>query len=415
MSGLRPHILIFLLLVGDSLSAEAGFPFLSETVSWDEDVLQTDGQVLSVHRTATYREDAYGRSGRGRLTEQTIRFSHNGQRIRWTNNDLWPIVYMPEILDIVNDMPVLVMPVVRWGPCEKYGFPQEGLVAFGYRKGRWDRIALSDLPKELRVNLLRSTHAIRYWDQYKGKRITPSDKKDLERSGWGATKQDQSISEASKFYSGIDIDDSCARMRPLPNPGLDALKKKNADAEREAQTIVATFTTSSTAPEKISADSFSKAKGQWTGFGYLAAACKGVVERVEGIREYRDGGAWHLIGYTLVLTTGNLVPIEQLNLTFFQAPTALESIACDERQIYTLKRLSREQLLLHRFLHTGSLIDAVRIILPGLPEGKWLELWEVVPANAGLHISLGSYSYTGTANQGGILEQRLDYTTQLEK
>lgn len=413
MSVLRPHILIFLLLVGASLNAEAGLPFLSETVSWDEDVLQTDGQILSVHRTASYRADAYGRSGRGRLTEQTIRFSHNGRNIRWTNNDLWPIAYMPEILDVVSDMPVLVMPVHRWGPCAKYGFPQEGLVAFGYRNGHWDRIELSDLPKELRVNLLRSTHAIRYWHQYKDKRITPSDKKDLEQSGWGATKQDLSISESSKFYS--DMDDSCARMRPPPNPGLDALKKKSADAEREAQTIAATFIKSSTAPEKISAEAFIKAKGQWTGFGYLAAACKGVVERVEGIREYRDGGAWHLIGYTLVLTTGNLVPIEQLNLTFFQAPAALESIACDEREIYTLKRPSREQLLVHRFTHTGSLIGAVRIIIPALPEGKWLELWEVTPENTGLHISLGSYSYTGTANQGGILEQRLNYTAQLEK
>lgn len=413
MRVLRPHILSFLLLVSASPSADAGLPFLSETVSWDEDVLQTDGQVLSVRRSATYQEDAYGRSGRGRMTEQTIRFSYNGRNIRWENNDLSPIVHMPEILEVVNDMPVLVLPVVRWGPCETYGFPQEGLVAFGYRKGRWDRIALSDLPRELRVNLLRSTHAIRYWDEYKGRRITPSDKKNLERSGWGSTKQDQSISEASKFYS--DMDDSCARMRPLPNPGLAALKKKNADAEREAQTIVATLTTSSTAPQQISAESFSKAKGQWTGFGYLTAACKGVVERVEGIREYRDGGAWHLIGYTLVLTTGNLVPIEQFNLTFFQAPAALESITCDAREIYTLKRPRGEQLLVHRFTHTGSLIGAVRIILPALPEGKWLELWDVVPANTGLHFSLGSYSYTGTANQGGILEQRLNYTAQLER
>src|SRR4051812_37234643 len=117
---------------------------MSETVSWDEDILQTDGQVLSVHRTVTYGSDAYGRSGRGQLKEQTIRFSHKGQKVQWVNNDPWPIVYMPDVLDFANGMPVLIMPVHRWGPCNKYDFPQEGLVAFGYQNRRWGRIAVAD-------------------------------------------------------------------------------------------------------------------------------------------------------------------------------------------------------------------------------------------------------------------------------
>ena len=50
MSILRPHFVIFLLLVGVSPRAEAGLPFMSETVSWDEDVLLADGQLLSVHK-----------------------------------------------------------------------------------------------------------------------------------------------------------------------------------------------------------------------------------------------------------------------------------------------------------------------------------------------------------------------------
>ena len=94
------RIVIFLLLIGAMLNAEAGLPFMSETVSWDEDVLQADGQLLTVHRTVTYGADGYGRSGRGQMKEQTIRFSHKGKNIEWENRDLWPIVYMPDILDI---------------------------------------------------------------------------------------------------------------------------------------------------------------------------------------------------------------------------------------------------------------------------------------------------------------------------
>lgn len=324
---------------------------------------------------------------------------------------------MPDVLDFVNGMPVLVMPVHRWGPCEKYNFPQEGLVAFGYRNGRWNRIAISDLPINLKVNLLRSTHAIQYWDEYKGKRITPSMKQDLERSGWGSTKQGQSISEASKFYAGYE--DSCARIHPLPNPLLDAAKQQNAEAETRAQTLVATVTSTSNLPEKVSPDDFRNAKGGWTGTGYLAESCKGVVGQIEPLRQYRDGGAWHLVGYTLVLRNGSHVPIQQPNIKWAQAPAQLEAVTCDKNSIYAVKRQSKDHLIVHRFSLSGTLIDALRIMLPEVTqsfrEGKWPMIWEVAPSNGRLDISLASYSYTGTANQGGMLEQRLNYTMQLPK
>lgn len=384
---------------------------MSETVSWDEDVLLADGHLLAVHRTVTYG------SGRERLKEQTIRFSRDGQKIKWENNDLWPIVYMPDVLDFVNGMPVLVMPVHRWGPCNKYDFPQESLVVFGYQNGRWDRIAIANLPKELKVNLLRSTHEIQYWDEYKDKRITPSDKQELERSGWGSTKQGQSISEASKFYANYE--DSCARIHPLPNPLLEVSKQNNADAETNAQALVATIKSSSNSPETVSPDDFRKAKGEWTGTGYLGESCKGTVERIEPLRQYRDGGAWSLVGFTLFLKNGSHVPIQQPNIKWAQAPASLEAVACDKNSIFAVKRQGKDQLIVHRFSHTGTLRDALRITLPGIAqffaEGKWPMVWEAIAANEQLVIVLASYSYKSTANLGGILEQRVNYTIQLPK
>jgi hypothetical protein len=390
---------------------------MSETVSWDEDVLQTDGQLLTVHRTVTYGPDGFGRSGRGQLKEQTIRFSHNGKKVEWENSDPWPIVYMPDILNFVNGIPVLVMPVHRWGPCEKYGFPQEGLVAFGYRNGRWDRIALAEIPTDLKVNLLRSTHAIQYWDGYKGKRITPAIKQDLERSGWGSTKQGQTIPEASKFFAAGE--DSCARIHPLPDPALEASKQKNADAEINALALVAAVASSSNSPAKITPEDFRKAKGGWTGTGYLADSCKGVVDHIEPIRQYRERGAWSLVGYSLRLKDGSHIPIQQPNIKWAQAPASLESVTCDKNSIYAVRRNGKDQIIVHRFSHSGVLVDALRITLPEIgqffAEGKWPMIWEVVPTNGQLDLSLGFYSYTATANLGGLLEQRLNYTVLLPK
>jgi hypothetical protein len=61
------------LLIFTALRVDAGLPFLSKTITWDEDVLLANGRVLSVHRTVTYAPDALGRSGQGGMKEQTMR------------------------------------------------------------------------------------------------------------------------------------------------------------------------------------------------------------------------------------------------------------------------------------------------------------------------------------------------------
>jgi hypothetical protein len=274
------------------------------------------------------------------------------------------------------------------------------------------------LPTNLKVNLLRSTHAIRYWKEYKDKLITPSDKLKLETGGgWGATKPGQSILEASKFYSAYE--ESCARIRPLPNPQLEATAERNIEAETSAQVVTAQVKHSSDAPQTISPDDFRKAKGGWTGSGYLSSSCNGIVEGIGSMRQYRDGGAWHMVGYTLVLKNGGLIPIKQPDIKWAQAPASMEAVICAENDILSIKRQSKEQLIVHRFAQTGILIDALRVNLPDIsqffPDGKWPMVWEVKAMGKDLSITLGSYSYTRTANLGGVLEQQVTYTVQMPK
>lgn len=415
---MSPAHLFAALLCCISLNAKAGLPFLSETVSWDEEVLLSNGQLLPVHREATYGPDEWGRSGRGRLKEQSTRFAHNGKKVKWENDDKWPIHYMPDILDVVANMPVLVMPVHRWGPCNKYDFPQEGLVAFAYRNGAWSRIPLAELPTNLKVNLLRGTHAIRHWKEYKDKLITPQDKLKLETGGgWGGTRPGQSILEVSKVYATYE--DSCARIRPLPNPQLEEAAEKNIAAEISAPILTSQVKHSSGSPQTISSEEFLRVKGNWTGSGYLSTSCKGIVDNIESIRQHRDGGSWHMVGHTLVLKNGNQVPIKQPGIKLAQAPASMEAVVCGKNNVLAIKRQVKEQLIIHRFSQTGNLIDALRVNLPDIsqlfPAGTWPMVWEIQATGENLTITLGNYSYTRTANLGGVLEQQVTYTAQLPK
>lgn len=411
--------LLIALICCFSLNVNAGLPFMSETVSWKEEVLLANGQLLLVQREVTYGPDEFGRSGRGQLKEQSIRFSHNGKKVKWENDDHWLLQRMPDILDIVGDTPVLVIPVDRWGPCNKYDFPQEGLAALAYRDGDWRRIPLAELPVNLKVNLLRTTHAIQYWKEYKGKQITPQDRLKLESGGgtWGTTRQGQSILEAGKFHAARE--ESCARIRPLPNPQLDEAAEKNIEAETNAPILTAQVTDSSDSSRTVSSDDYRMAKGYWTGSGYVGTSCKEIVKGIRSIRQYRDGGSWHMVGHEIVLKNGVHIPIKQPGIKWAQAPASMEAVVCGENGILAVKRQNKEQLIVHRFAQTGNLIDALRVNLPDIskffPVGKWPMVWEVQAMGEDMTITLGNYSYTGTANQGGVLEQNVTYTVHLPK
>ncbi|CAN7341698.1 hypothetical protein [Massilia sp. LjRoot122] len=390
---------------------------MSKTVSWNEDVLLGNGQMLQIHRTVTYGPDEWGRSGRGPLKEQTIRFARDGHRVEWKSKDRWPIAYMPDILDFASGMPVLVMPVQGWGPCNKYGFPPEGLVAFAYKQGRWDRIATVDLPKELKVNLLRSTQEIKYGKEYKDKRITPSDKQALERSDWGYTKQGQSLSDASKLYA--DYEDSCVQMRPPPDKQLEKLRQRNSDAERNASTISALVLSVDTEPESVTSKMFLSQKGVWTGAGYLTGSCKGIVEKIEPLRQWvgdKYGNRSELIGYQLLL---QVAPADKKKVQIEDASRAqMQSVVCDQSTIFVVRRQNKENLIIHRFGHNGDLVDAFRVAIPDtakvVRDPDWGTLWTVIPDGKGsLSMSVADYTYPSTASLGGTIKRKVNYAVHL--
>ena len=126
-----------------------------------------------------------------------------------------------------------------------------------------------------------------------------------------------------------------------------------------------------------------------------------------------------MVGHTLVLKNGNQIPIKQPGIKWAQAPASMEAVVCGENNVLAIKRQGKEQLIVHRFAQTGNLIDALRVNLPDIsqffPEGKWPMVWEIQATGENLTVTLGNYSYTRTANLGGVLEQNVTYTVQLPK
>jgi hypothetical protein len=387
------------------------------TISWDEDVTLRSGQLLPVKRTATIGPDGGGRAGKGNLKRTTIAFTYNGKRIEWTNENTWPIWYMPDILEIVNGEPVIFMPVHRWVPCYKHGFPQEGLIAFRLQDKQWLRTPVGEFPQDLEVNLLRSTHAIQYWSEYKDRRIGAKEKIQLERdSSWGP-KQGTPISEVVQFYSTIE--ESCARMRPPPNPQLDETRQRNTDAETNAATIHADVVSVGTESELVSKEMFVEQRGQWTGVGYLNVSCKGIVERIEPVRQWsgdeNEYGS-RLVGYQLILLKA---PIDKKRVPIHEASRAqMQCVVCDHTTIFVVRRKDKDNLIVHRFSHSGELQDAVRIFLPDtakvVPGSDWGTLWTVIPgAKGNLAMLVVDYSYPQVENLGGTIRRKVSYAVRL--
>lgn len=409
------EFLVAVLLLTTIRWAEAALPFSSEeTVSWNEDVVLSDKRVLPVQRTVTYGPDNFGRSGRGPLRQQTISFHNKGVRIEWKSDEKWPIIYMPDILDFLDGNPIIVMPVHRFGPCKKYGFPQGGVVGFALRNNRWETISAENLPKELRVNLLSSTHEIQYSREYKDKRIGQGEKERMMKGTWGPRLGD-SITDVTKFYSGIE--DSCARIQPLPDPRFEEEKQKSISVQNDAKSVAASVQSRTDTAEKVTPLAFAEAKGAWTGVGYLSPTCKGIVKSIEPLRNYDGSGSWQLIGHQIVMSDGRKLPIAQGGLPKYQAPMQMEQVACDAKTIYAIRRANKANLIVHRFGFSGNVIDAVRVVLPDVDNvisgNGWGEVWGVALSDGQLSFSIANYSYPALANLGGAISQKQTYAVVL--
>jgi hypothetical protein len=401
MAAHRLLIAVLLSIISCGAHASRWSPF---TASWDEEVLLRDGRVLQVRRTITYGPDVFPPRGSGPLLEQSITFAHGGQRIQWSDTDKSIMGYTPDILDFVDGAPVIVMPVYFFTACKKYGFPQDGMIAFILRRNKWETVSVASLPKGLKVNLWSRTARLPHHDEYKDKRIDQAEKQRY-RTGERGPKLGEPIEVATKFYTAQG-EESCAFIRPLPDPQLDAAKVRNYNAGVNAKTVVATAADPRNKPDGAAAAEFAQANAVQKINWQMSVKCAGIVKSVEPIRRYEDTGSWHLLGEQLVTTTGTKIPVVELDIKPFQAPAFLYQVTCDRDTIYAIRRKDKGSWLLHRFTHAGDLIDALKIRLADVDKTVAGNGWG---DPKGLAIADGRLSFTLADEHG----QRTYYAIKL--
>lgn len=148
--------LALLLLVALGLGACAGH------YSWQEEVLLHDGQRIIVERH-TQRGGRHEIGQKGSYIAQTLRFTlpATGQTIEWKDNhseDLSNSSFLPMLLDIANGTPYLVAYPMGCLSYNKWGRPNPPYVVFKYEAEAWQRVALVDLPLEIKTpNLIFSS------------------------------------------------------------------------------------------------------------------------------------------------------------------------------------------------------------------------------------------------------------------
>jgi hypothetical protein len=342
---------------------------------WTEAVALRSGETIVTERSVTENR---------KIHEQVIAFTIDRRQIEWKLSQSprrLANLHLPLILDVFDGAPVIVYPVNRAEPCKDYDYPPEGLVAFRSRNGQWSRMAIGDLPADLKVNLLTSTHEIRYGHHYKA--VTVKTKSNVEDRAV-EIKQGMSLEKLIWHYSNDEY--ACAVYKPTPDPLYEGVRDTIAAAEKLAPSVTIELFESSSELQKLTERDFVQNIGTHTNGGYVRSTCDGIVEALEPYYVKRElGGTGYNIGnvgYRIVPmrgTTGlSSVPVVG------PAVEGSKSVACDANAIYAIRQPDRRTLVIHRFSHGGQLIDANRIdlgpISASLLDNPKSWLWNVSPS-----------------------------------
>jgi len=386
-------------------------PIFDRTTEWREQVALRTGEAIVVERSLTFGPDEWFRPGRGILRKQSASFRWQGRSVSWSTEEAAFFSVLPITLDIVDGAPVIVLPIRGWRACQAYDYPLESLAAFRERDGKWTPVGLKTLPPDLRVNLLQN-----YSFRPEGSGVVSvRQKQELDRIRYGDTPNGATLQEVSVAFGKHDS--ACRRMRPTPDPVLDAALLESVAAEKAATRVVADLTSSSTAPEVVSAADVRANMGQWHQVAWITDSCRDAVLRAEPQYHYDiTPGSMrsNLVGYVIHLVPES--PQARIGLT--DSHLALSSIACDERTIVVVRRDSGERVLLDRFDRAGKPIDATWVEMPRAAEfsrdGKlWAPVWNVSVSGPKVAITLADYDYPQTMNLGGMLRKKAVYEVRL--
>ena len=399
------------ILLGLALVAGAApsFALLDKTAAWREEVILRSGEALVVDRTVAFGPDAFFRPGRGGISRLTLSFAWKGRKVSWRNEDPTLGSGVPLALDIAEGVPVLVLPVLGARACDAHGYPQDGLSALRWEGGKWVRANVKSLPSGIRVNLLQNVWSFAHEPPAKGLLVNARWKQQAEAGITGNQKQGYVVGERELS------EHSCARIRPPPDPALDAATAEVLRAEQRAGTVLAQRTAFTTTAETVSAADLRQNLGTWRAVSWIAESCRDVVAEAESRNIHTvtpTSTSSHLSGYLVKLKPEG-------RIAFRDAVMTIGNIACGDSIILVVRRNAGDRVLVDRFDRSGRVIDATWVQLPGAAEAAagpnaWAPIWNVsIQGGARLTIVLADYAYAGTMNEGGTLRRKAVYEARL--
>lgn len=382
------------------------------------EVVLRDGRQITVERTIQetsklrFTDPFFGlptipRSERGGdITRLKFRNPDTNETITWKSEPH----YTPVLLDIVAGVPYLVVNGVISKQTEAiYGCPELPYFYFKFESRfgeKWLLVPVEKAPVELRVSNLKIEGRN---DAGFFQRVIPRTYEE-----WNYAYKKEHLNERKVW------DCRPPRVAPPPDTVFENAIKRNIDANNNAKQVTASILSQTNISEKVTATEHSRAKGQWTGSGYLSQNCKGVVSSVQqiGKYDYDQSGGRTLVGSIIFVDEKKKLPVGQEVKTPAASGPQLQLVECAGGVIYAVTRSNKSNLVVHRFSYAGDVLDSMHVLIPETDKviagNNWGDLWDVSVGNGLLNFSLVNYSYTGTANQGGNISQRQTYSFKLQ-
>lgn len=146
----------FLLMMGVSMNADAGlFGLFGHTMSWKEEVLLHDGQIIVAERFYNLGGYPAIESRERAALDETVTFSLPGtnKKITW-KTDFRDTEPEPNSLNLILFDVVKGVPYIATYPAgciayNKWKRPNPPQILFKYEGGQWKRIGLAEFPAEL--------------------------------------------------------------------------------------------------------------------------------------------------------------------------------------------------------------------------------------------------------------------------
>jgi hypothetical protein len=119
-----------------------------DTAEWQEEVRLHDGRVVVLDARATRGSSGWPTEHRGAL--RTWELCYRPARAYWKSSPLYP----PEVFDIINGKPYVVVPLRSCLVCYLHGFPAFSALVYRWDAGEWQQAAPEELPASVTPNLL---------------------------------------------------------------------------------------------------------------------------------------------------------------------------------------------------------------------------------------------------------------------